>query len=142
MPLLTRWAIRAAMLYLLVGLVAGALYWMNSAWSFWKPFTALNPVYIHLLVVGWLTQLIYGVIYWMFPIISRSDMRGDSRQAWAAFIALNIGLILRALAEPWRTLEPNAVNQAGLIASAVFQVAAGYLIVLVCWPRVREKPGK
>lgn len=130
------------MLYLLIGLVAGALYWLNNAWSFWKPFTALNPIYIHLLVVGWLTQLIYGVIYWMFPIISRTDMRGDPRQAWAALITLNLGLILRALAEPWRALEPNSVNQAGLIASAIFQVAAGYLIVLVCWPRVREKPGR
>jgi hypothetical protein len=142
MPLLTRWAIRAAMLYLLVGLIAGALYWMNNAWNFWKPLTALNPVYIHLLVVGWITQLIYGVMYWMFPIISRSDMRGDPRQAWVALGALNAGLILRAVAEPWRVLEPNAVNQIGLILSAVFQVAAGYLIVLVCWPRVREKPGK
>jgi len=27
----------------------------------------LFPVYIHLLVFGWLTQLIFGVIYWMFP---------------------------------------------------------------------------
>src|SRR5678815_3641386 len=121
MPLLTRWAMRAAMLYLLIGLVAGALYWLNNAWSFWKPFAALNPVYIHLLVVGWLTQLIYGVMYWMFPIISRTDMRGDPRQAWAAWGALNAGLILRAVAEPWRVLEPNAVNQIGLILSAVFQ---------------------
>jgi len=142
MPLLTRWAIRTAMLYLLIGLVAGALYWLNNAWSFWKPSTALNPIYIHLLVVGWLTQLIYGVMYWMFPIISRTDMRGDARQAWAALVALNMGLILRAIAEPWRAIEPNAVNQAGLIASTIFQVAAGYLIVLVSWPRVREKPGK
>jgi hypothetical protein len=142
MPLLTRWAIRAAMLYLLAGLIAGALYWLNNAASFWKPLTALNPVYIHLLVVGWLTQLIYGVIYWMFPIISQTNMRGDSMQAWAAFATLNIGLLLRAVAEPWRVLDPNSINQAGIILSAIFQVAAGYLIVLVCWPRVREKPGK
>ncbi|MBZ0289331.1 MAG: hypothetical protein K8I30_17050 [Anaerolineae bacterium] len=130
------------MLYLLLGLVAGALYWLNNAWSFWEPFRALNPVYIHLLVVGWITQLIYGVMYWMFPIISRTELRGDARPAWAALVALNVGLILRAVAEPWRVLDPNAVNQAGVILSAIFQVAAGYLIVLVCWPRVREKPGK
>lgn len=28
------------------------------------------------------------------------------------------------------------------VLSAIFQAAGGYLIVLVCWPRVREKPGK
>jgi len=142
MPLLTRVAIRAAMIYLLIGLIAGALYWLNNAWSFWMPLSALNPVYVHLLVVGWLTQLIFGVMYWMFPILSRSEMRGDPRPAWAALVALNVGLILRAVAEPWRALDPNGINQAGLILSSIFQVAAGYLIVLVCWPRVREKPGK
>jgi hypothetical protein len=142
MPLLTRVAIRAAMLYLLVGLVAGALYWLNNAWSFWSPLAALNPVYIHLLVVGWITQLIFAVMYWMFPIISRVEMRGDPRPAWVALATLNIGLILRAFAEPWRAVDPNGINQAALILSSILQIAAGYLIVIVCWPRVREKPGK
>lgn len=142
MPLLTRWTVRAAMLYLVVGTLAGALYWLNSVWPFWPPLTALNPVYIHLLVVGWLTQLIYGVIYWMFPIISKSNLRGDPRLAWAGWIALNLGLLLRAVSEPWRAISANDLNQWGLLLSALFQVVAGALIVVVCWPRVREKPGK
>jgi hypothetical protein len=142
MPLLTRWAIRAAMIYLLAGVTAGALYWLNNAWVLWRPLAALNPVYIHLLVVGWVTQLIFGVIYWMFPIISKENMRGNTRLGWAALIILNLGLILRAICEPWRALEPNAINQIGLVASAALQVAAGFSIVVVCWPRVRERAGK
>jgi hypothetical protein len=142
MPLLTRYAIRAAMLYLIVGMIAGALYWLNIMQPVWPPLAALNPVYIHLLVVGWLTQLIYGVIYWMFPIISRENMRGSPHLAWAALITLNAGLLLRVVFEPWRVLSPNEVNGAGLTLSAVLQVAAAFLVVAVCWPRVREKPGK
>jgi hypothetical protein len=142
MPLLTRWAIRAAMIYLVVGTIAGALYWVNRMAAFWQPLAALNPVYIHLLVVGWLTQLIYGVIYWMFPIISKDNMRGNPRPAWLALALLNIGLILRAICEPWRVTTPNDINGWGLVLSATLQVLAGYLIVLVCWPRVREKPGR
>lgn len=142
MPTLTRWTIRTAMLYLLAGVITGALYWMNNAWRIWPPASAFNPVYIHLLVVGWLTQLIFGVIYWMFPIISRTDMRGDPRPAWAAWFMLNLGLLLRAICEPWRALDPNSLNQAGLLISAVTQVIAGFLIVIVCWPRVRERPGQ
>jgi hypothetical protein len=130
------------MLYLVIGALAGALYWLNSVWPLWSPLAALNPVYIHLLVVGWLTQLIYGVIYWMFPIISKSNLRGDPRLAWAAWIALNLGLLLRGVSEPWRATSPNDINQWGLLLSALFQVAAGALIVVVCWRRVREKPGK
>jgi len=141
MPPLTRWTIRAAMAYLIAGLIAGALYWANNQWSWWQPLAALNPIYIHLLVVGWLTQLVYGVIYWMFPIISKANMRGDPRLAWSVFILLNAGLILRVICEPWRTVDANDVNGIGLILSAVFQVIAGYLFVLVCWPRVRERAG-
>ena len=142
MPRLTRWAVRAALVYLVVGLVAGALYWANGQWSFWPLLDALNPIYIHLLVVGWATQLIFGVIYWMFPIISKSNMRGDTRLAWAVFVLLNVGLILRAIFEPWRTLEVNDLNGLGLVLSALLQVIAGYLFVIVCWPRVREKAGR
>lgn len=141
MPTLTRWAAKAALVYLVAGTLAGALYWAQSQWSLWSPLAALNPIYIHLLVVGWLTQLIFAVIYWMFPIISRNNMRGDPRLAWAALILLNAGLVLRAICEPWRTLSANQVNGLGLVLSATLQAIAGYLMVIVCWPRVREKAG-
>jgi hypothetical protein len=130
------------MVYLIAGMAAGALYWFNIMQPFWPPLGALNPVYIHLLTVGWLTQLIFGVMYWMFPIISRENMRGDPRLAWAALIALNAGLLLRVAFEPWRVLSPNEVNGAGLTLSAVVQVVAAFLVVAVCWPRVREKAGR
>ncbi len=142
MPRLTRWAIKAAMLYLIAGVAMEALYWVQGLWSLWPPLAALNPTYIHLLVVGWLTQLIYGVIYWMFPIISKHNMRGNSHLAWAALMLLNLGLLMRVVFEPWRTLSPTPVNGVGLLVSAVVQVLGGYLIVLVCWPRVRERPGR
>ncbi len=142
MPTLTRWTIRAALVYLLAGLLTGALYWANAQWAFWPPLAALNPIYIHLLVVGWATQLIYGVIYWMFPIIRKDNMRGDPRLAWSVPILLNVGLILRAIFEPWRTLEASDLNGVGLALAALLQVIAGYLFVIVCWPRVREKAGR
>ncbi len=141
MPPLTRWTIRTALAYLVAGLIAGALYWANTQWSWWPPLAALNPIYIHMLVVGWLTQLVFGVIYWMFPIISKANMRGDPRLAWSVFILLNAGLLLRVICEPWRTMDVNELNSIGLVLSAVLQVVAGYLFVLVCWPRVRERAG-
>ncbi len=141
MPRLTRWAIKAALVYLLLGLVTGALYWVNMQWSLWQPLAALSPTYLHMLVVGWLTQLIFGVIYWMFPIISKNNLRGDPRAAWSVFVLLNAGLIVRIVCEPWRAVDPNPINGWGLVLSAILQVAAGYLFVVVCWPRVREKAG-
>lgn len=141
MPTVSRWAARAALIYLVAGVLAGALYWAHAQWSLWPPLAALNPIYIHLLVVGWATQLIFAVIYWMFPIISKENMRGDPRLAWAAFILLNGGLLLRAVFEPWRALESLALNGAGLVASALLQVLAACLLAAICWPRIRERAG-
>jgi hypothetical protein len=141
MPTVTRWAGRAALIYLLAGVIAGALYWAEVRWSIWPPLAALNPVYIHLLVVGWLTQFIFAVMYWMFPVISKASMRGDPHLAWAIFVLLNLGLILRAICEPWRALLPTPANAVGLLISAILQVIAGYLIVWLCWPRIRERGG-
>ena len=142
MPAITRWTIRAAMFYLVAGMILGALYWINTVWDIWPPLVAFNPVYIHLIVVGWLTQLIFGVVYWMFPIIDRHNMRGDPRVAWMAFLFLNAGLLLRAVCEPWRVLEPSDLNGIGLAIAALLQVIGAWLLVAASWRRVREKAGR
>ncbi len=141
MPLLTRWSIRAAMLHLLAGMVLGMLYHTNTVWHYWDTLRAFNPVYVHLIVIGWLTQLIFAVAYWMFPIISKQNMRGNPFLAWAAFILLNVGLLARALFEPWRALSPDELNALGLALGAVLQAIGAVLLVVVLWPRVRERAG-
>lgn len=141
MPKLTRYAIRAAMLWLLIGLSAGILYWANQLWDIAPWLAAFSPTYLHILVVGWLTQLIFAVIYWMFPIIHRDNMRGDPRLAWATLALINGGLLLRVIGEPWRALDPNAVNGVALLGSAIVQAVSGYGLVAVCWRRVRERAG-
>jgi hypothetical protein len=141
MPRVTRWAIKLAMLYLLAGLLTGTLYWINVQWAVAPILSTLSPTYLHMLVVGWLTQLIFGVIYWMFPIISKDNMRGNPQLAWGVLILLNGGLLLRVICEPWRSVNANDVNGGGLVISAIMQVCAAYLFIVVCWPRVRERAG-
>ena len=98
---------------------------------------AFWPTYLHLLVVGWLTQLIFGVAFWMFPKHSSAPPRGSDRLGWTCFALLNIGLVLRAVAEPLQGLgRPSAPL---LVASAVTQLLAGWAFVANTWPRVRER---
>jgi len=42
---------------------------------------ALQPLYFHLLMAGWVTQLIFGVVAWMFPQYSSEQPRGNERLA-------------------------------------------------------------
>ena len=58
-----------------------------------------------------------------------------------AFVALNLGLVLRIIAEPAeRAGLANDVTLALLVASALFQVAAALVFVIQSRPRVGPAP--
>lgn len=122
MPLLSRLLIKTAFIHLFAGLMLGVL------WS--------HPAVFHLLTVGWLTQLIFGVAYWLFPRHSREAPFGRFRLVGAAWGMLNVGLILRVTAEP---RAHDASWGSVLLVSAVLQAAASMLFVVYFWSRVRTK---
>jgi hypothetical protein len=94
------------MLYFVVGLTMGALLLVQPIMQ-WSPgLQLLRPVYLHFLFIGWVTQLIMGVGYWMFPKQSKEKPRGSEGLGWIVLILLNIGLVLRAIGEPAVVLFP------------------------------------
>jgi hypothetical protein len=135
-PRVTRWLIRAAMLYLVAALVLGIVMQLPAAARL-PVMRGLWPTYLHLLVVGWLTQLIFGVAYWMFPRYSAELPRGREPLGWATFASLNLGLILRAVAEPWHAVTGR--GGALLVASAGLQALAAIAFAANTWPRVKER---
>jgi hypothetical protein len=131
MPLATRLFIRFAVGYLLIGLVAGtALAFDPTLRTFW-------PTYLHLITVGWLTQLIFGVAFWLFPRASREYKRGREGYIWASLVLLNAGLVLRAAAEPF---DLGVADQSALVLSALFQLGAAGCFVANMWPRLKARP--
>jgi len=124
------------MLYLVAALVLGVV--LQVPLSAPLPLLrALWPTYLHLLVVGWLTQFIFGVAYWMFPRYSAEQPRGSEWLGWAGLILLNAGLGIRIVAEPWYSVAGR--GGALLVASALLQMLAGWTFVANTWPRIRER---
>ena len=74
MPTLTRWFIKTSFVYLALALAVGLLLALQPIFRL-TTLGGLFPVYIHLLVFGWLTQLVFGVVYWMFPKYSTEKPR-------------------------------------------------------------------
>jgi hypothetical protein len=124
------------MLYLMAALILSMA--MQPPLRNQIPFLAVVwPTYLHLLVLGWLTQLIFGVAFWLFPKHSPAHPRGSERLGWTCFLLLNLGLILRTIAEPWHALGRRM--GALLILAAAAQLLAGWAFVVNIWPRVRER---
>jgi len=136
MPTLTRWFIKAAILYLVAALGL-AVAMQPPLRSLLPVLQVIWPTYLHLLVLGWLTQLIFGVALWLFPKHSSARPRGSDRLGWATFFLLNGGLILRAVAEPWHAL--GRPTEGLLVMAAAAQLAAGWAFVADIWPRVWER---
>ena len=140
MPVLTRTFIKLSLIYFLAALIAAILIALSPLLeSQGFPLYSLTPVYFHLFMVGWVTQLIFGMVYWMFPKFTREAPHASETAAWSVFWLLNIGLILRVIGEPLAAARPEPGLGWLLVVSAVLQWFAGVIFILNTWGRVKER---
>jgi NnrS protein len=118
------------MICLVLGLVAGALATVSPTMA------AVRPTWIHLITVGWLTQLIFGVALWMFPRPTVETIHAE-KLGRAGFWGLNAGLLLRMIGEPLQVFSKQ--GKVWLIFSALLQLGAVLCLLLTLWPRVRRR---
>jgi hypothetical protein len=106
---------------------------------------------VQVLVVGWLTQLIMGIAWWLFPPLAsglRRDVpkpvrrgqaqRGNERLFWATFVCLNLGILLQAVFAPLHSLTQAKVFSFLAGISGLFLLVAAIAFVANMWRRVRE----
>ena len=136
MPRLTRYFVKTSFVYLLLALIAGVLLGASPMIGS-LGFPGLRVVYVHLLVVGWITLLIMGIAFWMLPKYSKEEPRRSFTLGWVSYGLMNAGLILRIIAEPFT----GRSTLAGwlLIISAVLQMLGGWAFVVNSWGRVKER---
>jgi hypothetical protein len=150
MPTTARAFVKASIIYLSLGALLGAMLLINRWISLGSAISALRISHIEFLIVGWLTQLILGVAWWLFPplvIGLRADAPGPIRHGqaqrgseplfWATFVCLNTGILLQAVFGPlysWTKVGFFSVL-AGI--SGLFLLAAAVTFVANTWGRVR-----
>lgn len=138
MPVASRLLVRTALVWLAASLAVALAAALPGLLPVPGLGAELRPVWIHLLTVGWLTQLVFGVALWLFP---RPGGRrgGEEGPRWplaAAWLLLNGGLLARAVAEPAAALAPAGPWSGALLGSALAQWLAVLLLVGAVWPRV------
>lgn len=144
MPQISRVFVLTALAYLALAMIAGVLLaglgqgqgglGVSGTGSL-TSVALLRPAWIHLITVGWLTQLIFGVALWLFPRPGgHADPAGP--ELWICYVALNAGLLLRVASEAGPAL---GITVGLLPASAALQFVAVLIFVFHAWPRVREE---
>lgn len=137
MPPLTRWFIRTALVYLVLSLLTGVFAAGDPILQLPNPLAGLMPLYFQLLTVGWITQLIFGIAYWMFPISSREDPRGSPRLGWIAYISLNAGLVISSVAEVGNVLDAFPALPWATGLAHLLQLVAAVAFVTNTWKRIK-----
>jgi hypothetical protein len=140
MPPLARTYVKAAFAYLIAALLLGALMALDRWLDLGRWLRVVYLSQLHLLMVGWITQLAMGVAYWIFPRFlkeQRRQPRGSDSLAWAVLVALNAGLLLRFAFEPLYLMGPRPWMAPILAMSGLLQAFAGLGFGWLIWGRVR-----
>jgi hypothetical protein len=91
-------------------------------------------------MVGWVTELIFGVVFWLFPRYNKEMHRGRPWLGWGVYVSLNLGLLLRVIAEPLNAYQPGEIWGWLLPLSALLQWLAALGFVANTWPRIHGGP--
>lgn len=139
MPTPSRWMVRAALLWLGLGFTVGGLLLFNKGVPVLPWLWAFRLPHVHMLLIGWMVQLAFGVAYWILPRLGGGS-RGREGLAWVAYGALNTGVALAAAHDPLLTLgNPSLAAPLAALAALLYLVAlAAYMRLL--WPRVIPLP--
>ncbi|MDX1815668.1 MAG: hypothetical protein R3239_06880 [Thermodesulfobacteriota bacterium] len=128
---LCRWYIRVAFLYLALGLVLGVgmLAFGNDNFQF---------VHVHMLLVGFVLFLIYGIGYKLIPTMffglpKVENIGWAEAQFWLANIGL-VGMLAGAVLPVGLGLDRIALS------SGAIEAASGILFVWLMGKTIREKP--
>lgn len=140
MPKFVRFYIKTALIFFLLSLLIGILMIARPLFDLPSYVSSSFPTYLHLFMVGWITQLIFGVSIWMFPAPDHGGRYGNENVIWAIYWTLNVGLVFRFLGEPGKLLlRASLIVNWLLVLSAVLQWTAGLLYAYHIWGRVKGK---
>lgn len=115
-----------SIIYLVIG-------WPLGVYFLFRPdyIPYLRPVHVHINLIGFISIMIFGVSYHMFPrFVSKPlfSVRMGKMQFWL----VNIGLIGMVLSW-WFFERGGATQKIGLLSFAVIEIAAVALYVYNCW---------
>jgi heme/copper-type cytochrome/quinol oxidase subunit 1 len=137
---LVRLYVKTSFGFLLAGLVLGGYVTLvvNVAGRGvpWPLITA----HVHLLLVGFLLTLVFGVATWMFPRPARDDARYRPWLAWLVYWLLTGSTVVRAVGEIGAALAGTRGSALAAVGG-LGQLAAAILFVVNMWARVRMPGG-
>jgi len=137
---LIRLYVKTSFVFLLLGLAVGGyitievnLIGRGVPWP-------LITAHVHLLLVGFVFMLIFGVATWMFPRPARDDARYRPWLAWLVYWLLMASTVVRTMGELGAAVASTRGSALAAVGG-IGQIVATILFVVNMWTRVRMPGG-
>jgi hypothetical protein len=130
MPAPSRWMIRCALCYLLIGVAIGGLILTSKAYPSLVWSWTLLPIHIEFAIFGWIIQLTMGTAYWILPRFLSGDSRGNVGAAKGMVATLNGGIMINVIT------YLDVLPEWGIVAGRLLETSAVVLFITLHWKRV------
>ena len=117
--------IKTSLVWLTLGVTLGVAMAAHPAWTIYR------PAHLHMLVLGFVTMMIYGVAYHVVPRFAGSPLYSHSAPVWQWF-ASNIGLACMCVGFGLRAIGMTA-GTAVLATGGALSAAGAYTFAYVIW---------
>ena len=126
MPFLSVLLVRTALCWLAAGAAMGALLLASKAAPLPAGVFRLFHMHSEAVLIGWMVQLAMGVAWWILPKFPRLPERGPAAPVWAAWLLLNVGVVLAGVGRSVGASDGVVLagRVAELLAAAAFAAAA------------------
>jgi heme/copper-type cytochrome/quinol oxidase subunit 1 len=137
---LVRLYVKTSFVFLILGLILGGYITVQVNLAGRGVPWPLITAHVHLVLVGFLLMLVFGVATWMFPRPARDDGRYRPGLAWAVYWLLTASTVIRVLGELAAAVA-GARGSAVAAVGGLGQLAAALVFVGNMWTRVRMPGG-
>ncbi len=137
MHILVRLYLKTAFLFLALGLLGGL--WIEFQTTAGGVVShGMVVAHVHVLLVGFLLMMIFGVAYWLFPRSGRGEPIGPyPNLVGFAYVLLTAGTLIRAITEFFDLALVAQLWSFVRLAAATSQVFGIVVAIVALWERVR-----
>jgi heme/copper-type cytochrome/quinol oxidase subunit 1 len=139
MPALVRRFLKTAVGFLLVGVGLGVYMLVRrELWGEW-PGPWWISAHTHVILVGFVILMIFGVALWMFPRPAKDEAPFDPRFAEAAYWLITLGTAARVAGELARAHTDVAAVRWTVVGGGGAQALGVALFFWAMWGRIRGR---
>lgn len=136
MPTLSQYFLRGGFLCLAIGLIPGGLILLQKGTGWYPSLWVLLPAHTYLVLIGGLSQITLGMMYWILPRVDQT--RSRSWLAWSSYSMLNAALLLMISHPLWELFGDARATALTFTGAGLLQSGAALTFVLHSWPRIRS----